>query len=302
MEDNAKAIVSKPIIGRTFWDFATELTRRLGIPILLGLLAFAGVVFGFYSFYKYKQAANLAAMQYISATRELGEMTKTIITNMTESFDALEAAKAETARAQRGLDEALKRQQQAEKARSDAEEKQRDAEVQLAELQRRSKLAVAVYDFLNEDLLATVDPSKTGQRDITVRQALYAAARRIDDKFMGEPLIESAIRATIGITFFNLGEYALAEPQLQNALRIRRSVLGDEHPDTLSFDEQLGRPIEPARPIRRGRAVALGRAECSAARAWGSSRGHFELKEEFGGTVSKPRPVRRCGAAVRRST
>ena len=93
---------------------------------------------------------------------------------------------------------------------------------------REARIAVAVNDFLNDDLLAAVAPSvRAGRgRDVSMREVLDAAARRIDEaskpggRFAGLPLVEASIRATIGNTYEQLADYTAAETHLDRALAI----------------------------------------------------------------------------------
>src|SRR5207245_2708863 len=70
-----------------------------------------------------------------------------------------------------------------------------------AEAQHQERIARAVNDFLNNDLLASIDPSRTPDRDITMRAVLQAASQRIAKGFVGEPLVAASVRHTIGRTF-----------------------------------------------------------------------------------------------------
>jgi predicted Ser/Thr protein kinase len=91
---------------------------------------------------------------------------------------------------------------------------------------RQTAIAAAVNGFLNDDLLAAVAPSARPGRgkDVTMREALDAAAERMDQaskdggRFAAEPLVEASIRTTLGATYRDLGVYAAAEPHLQRAL------------------------------------------------------------------------------------
>jgi serine/threonine protein kinase/Flp pilus assembly protein TadD len=97
-------------------------------------------------------------------------------------------------------------------------------------------VAQAVNDFLNYDLLAAVAPSdKKGKgKDVPMREVLAAAADNIDaasrpeGRFGDTPLVEAAIRRTLGETYRLLGHYDAAEPQLVRALEIRESLPGDD--------------------------------------------------------------------------
>ncbi len=102
--------------------------------------------------------------------------------------------------------------------------------------------ARAINEFFNNDLLAAVAPSSNrgAGRDVLMREVLDAAGERMEDaaraggRFEGQPLVEASIRATLGRTYYELGEYPSAEPHLLRALELREGTLGGEHPDTLS--------------------------------------------------------------------
>ncbi len=93
--------------------------------------------------------------------------------------------------------------------------------------------AEAVADFLRNDLLASVNPTRGKGRDVTVRSFLDTASENLNGKFEDEPLVEASIRDTIGWTYRMLGELKAAEPHLERALQIRKKYLGAEHLDTL---------------------------------------------------------------------
>ncbi len=109
-------------------------------------------------------------------------------------------------------------------------------------------VAQAVNDFLNQDLLAAVAPSqKKGKgRDILMREVLDAAADNIeaasrpDGRFGDTPLVEAAIRRTLGDTYQRLGQYDDAEPQLAKALEIGEELFADDDPALASASYDLG--------------------------------------------------------------
>jgi tetratricopeptide (TPR) repeat protein len=104
----------------------------------------------------------------------------------------------------------------------------------------QSATAKAINDFLQNDLLAQASataqarPGTKPDPDIKVRTALDRAAARITGRFDKQPLVEASIRQTIGDTYKDLGLYPDAERQMDRVLELRRRVLGEEHPDTLS--------------------------------------------------------------------
>jgi serine/threonine protein kinase len=107
--------------------------------------------------------------------------------------------------------------------------------------------AQAVNEFLQNDLLeqasprAQSAPATKPDLNLTVRTALDRASARISGKFNRQPLVEAAIRQTIGETYLDLGLFAEAQRQLERALDLRRRVLGEDNTSTLSTVESMGR-------------------------------------------------------------
>jgi serine/threonine protein kinase len=101
-------------------------------------------------------------------------------------------------------------------------------------------IARSISDFLQDDLLRQVknhvrtDDKLTPDRALTVKEALDRAAARIGPRFQDQPLVEAAIRLTIGRAYRSLGEERLALPHLERAADLRKAHLGPDHPDTLS--------------------------------------------------------------------
>ncbi len=118
---------------------------------------------------------------------------------------------------------------------------ERLAEQRLVDAERQASIAEAVNAFLNDDLLASVDPSRTPDREITMREVLDAASERIAGEFVGEPLVEASIRATIGRTYLTLGDLEAAQPHLTAAEAIHAKRLGDDDVVTLRTRTQLGK-------------------------------------------------------------
>ena len=130
-----------------------------------------------------------------------------------------------------GLVSATRAAADAEEARAAEAQQRREAETQAA-------IAQAVNDFLNDDLLAAAAPQEQGP-DVTMREILEAASKKIEGRFRDEPLVEASIRATLGSTYWRLGDYEAAEPYLAEALDLRRRELGEERPLVLTSMNNL---------------------------------------------------------------
>ncbi|MFN0126191.1 MAG: tetratricopeptide repeat protein [Verrucomicrobiales bacterium] len=96
--------------------------------------------------------------------------------------------------------------------------------------------AEAVLTFLRDEILAAGRPD--GQagglgKNVTLRQAIEVAESQIAKAFENRPLVEAAIRKTLGESYRHLGEPASAIRQLERALELRRQELGLENEHTL---------------------------------------------------------------------
>jgi tetratricopeptide (TPR) repeat protein/tRNA A-37 threonylcarbamoyl transferase component Bud32 len=107
-----------------------------------------------------------------------------------------------------------------------------------AELQAR--IAQAVNQFLNDDLLSAASPKEEGE-DVSVREVLDIAAGEIVDRFQDDPLVEAAIRETLGNTYIELGEWRLAEPHALRALTLRRRFLPADSRELMQSMDLLGK-------------------------------------------------------------
>jgi serine/threonine protein kinase len=139
------------------------------------------------------------------------------------TWQAVRATVAESAATQR-RDEAVKQRQRADE---------------------EAAIAKAVSEFLQTDLLAPADPYRHAGsgRDLTLRMALDRAADRVGGRFEKQPLVEAALRQTIGQAYHSLGEYEKAQQHLERAMGIRRRELGQDHLDTLTAMYNLARVL-----------------------------------------------------------
>jgi len=105
--------------------------------------------------------------------------------------------------------------------------------------------AKAVTEFLQNDVLAQASPNTTGPAsapdpELRVRTALDRASARIGARFEKQPLVEAAIRQTIGEAYLDLGIYAEAQRHFERVLALRRRALGEKDPATLEALNDLG--------------------------------------------------------------
>lgn len=101
---------------------------------------------------------------------------------------------------------------------------------------RQSELEASKVAAINEFLvgmLNSVQPLRRG-KDVMMSEILDEAAASIDESFADQPLIEAELRTTIGDTYRTIGLFDAAELHLSRALAIRRRLLGEEDPHTLT--------------------------------------------------------------------
>ena len=144
----------------------------------------------------------------------------------------------------------------AHEAEALAQQRLHETEDALGEAQRQSRITAAVNSFFNDDLLAAANPENNpGEADITVRQALDAAASSIEGRFKDEPVTEAAIRYTIAETYFSLGRYEDAIPHARRAFELRKANLpeGDraiaDAEDSLAVSLHFKGDLDEAEPI-----------------------------------------------------
>ena len=139
-----------------------------------------------------------------------------------------------------------------------------DAKTAAANAEREAAIARAVNDFLNEDLLSAVDPTRTDNREITMREVLDVAAEKVGDRFAEQPMVEVSIRSTLAQTYLRLGLTKNAEPHRRRAVELMTAHLGEDDPETIlavsnlttnlmeqsRFDEAIGLIAENLEQMR----------------------------------------------------
>jgi eukaryotic-like serine/threonine-protein kinase len=103
--------------------------------------------------------------------------------------------------------------------------------------EKQTRKAERINQFL-QDMLASARPSEKG-RDVTVREVLDDAARQVERGLAAEPEVLASVHGTLGSTYMALGLFPEAETQLRRALELRRSALGESHPDVASSMDDL---------------------------------------------------------------
>ena len=101
-------------------------------------------------------------------------------------------------------------------------------------------IAQAVNDFVNDDLLGRADPAQRAEPETSrCGKCSTRPPRRLRQRFADQPLVEAAIRYTIGTAYNSLGEYDDAARHLQRARQIRREQSGEDHVATINAELSL---------------------------------------------------------------
>jgi eukaryotic-like serine/threonine-protein kinase len=171
-----------------------------------------------------RDQANLSRDQALQAERQA-------------TADRNKAVAAE-AEARQARDKAV-----AEKQRADTETA---AEKALNEFLGKDLLGMANPMAQSSTNLATAPPTgQGGTRDaaptanLTVKEALDRASKKIEGRFPNQPLVEASIRESLAQTYLGLGVLVEAYAQQQQAVDLRTRVQGKLHLDTLTARSQL---------------------------------------------------------------
>jgi tetratricopeptide (TPR) repeat protein/tRNA A-37 threonylcarbamoyl transferase component Bud32 len=109
----------------------------------------------------------------------------------------------------------------------------------LAAEQAEAAAKQEVIDTL-ERWFTAPDPTEGEAKDITVRAVVDKAAVSIGEDLAGQPRTEAAVRRIIGRTYFNLGLWQEAEPQLRRAMVLAEQVEGPDGEMKLFAQTTLG--------------------------------------------------------------
>ena len=178
-------------------------------------------------------ATVLAAFLFINAAKNRAELLAEAKGRLADENAAL---------AQREKDS----RQQLQSALAGEATQRRLAEARMVETEkakdeqdRAARDARAVSDFLVVDMLGAVSPERNHGRQVTVREMLDRATRRVGSSFSQQPETEGAVREAIGRAYHSLGVYGEAHKQLVAALDLRRRTLGVDHLSTLKTEINL---------------------------------------------------------------
>jgi tetratricopeptide (TPR) repeat protein len=104
---------------------------------------------------------------------------------------------------------------------------------------RERDRATRVTDFMT-NMFKVPDPSEARGTSVTAREILDKASKGMGKSLSEDPEIQAQMMQVMVVTYQNLGLFDRAHELAQQALDIRRKVLGPDDPETLRSMTQLG--------------------------------------------------------------
>jgi len=89
------------------------------------------------------------------------------------------------------------------------------------------------------DLFRVSDPSAARGRDVSARELLDKSVVELRGRFADQPRVLAELQLTMGDVYHNLGLLEQARPLVEEAVALRREVLGDAAPETLVAIKRL---------------------------------------------------------------
>jgi eukaryotic-like serine/threonine-protein kinase len=114
---------------------------------------------------------------------------------------------------------------------------------QLRRITRERDRANRITEFMT-NMFKVTNPSEARGKTVTAREILDKASQEIDAGLAKDPDLQAQMMDVMGQVYDNLGLYSRAQTLLQQAVDIRRRVLGPENLDTLRSMSNLSRTLD----------------------------------------------------------
>ena len=249
--DDEPVLASPPSAGYRL----RKLVRRNRAVVLTGaliasalILGVIGTTAGLVRALKEKERADLAVIEEAKSKAEAEQRAKEL--EQVTAFQGMLLERVSPLRLGHQLRDTLLHELRETLSRSESDAAEVERQIQAIE----SRLSSANFTNVALESLQTsvIDP----------------AINAIEEDFEGQPVMQARLLSSSGETLRKLGMLAAAAKPTQRALDLRRSELGDEHPETLSSMTRLGwlyysqgelQKVEPLfRKSLEGRRKALG--------------------------------------------
>jgi len=124
-----------------------------------------------------------------------------------------------------------------------------------AKAERQAYIAAMVNRFLNQDVLAAANPMRGGHAGISVKEALDAAAPKIDARFSGLPEVAATLHRTLGDAYYQLSDFPIAIEQFTSSAEQFAAAEGESSADAVGSRALLAQAL--VRADRIDEAAAL---------------------------------------------
>ncbi|HTB15590.1 MAG TPA: tetratricopeptide repeat protein [Bryobacteraceae bacterium] len=102
-----------------------------------------------------------------------------------------------------------------------------------------AQVSQRVTEFLT-GLFRMSDPNPAESNTVTAREILDKGSEKIARELNNQPVVQAKLMDTMGMVYCSLGLFDRATPLVENALSIRRSVLGAENPEVAESLDHSG--------------------------------------------------------------
>ncbi len=243
-DDLRRYLTNQPILARppsTRYQISKMVSRHKALVALVGLLFLVVTISAVVGWTLYRSADRQARMAEAAVQKRKHAQTEA------EHARASEEKQRELAEQRARQLVTVTQFQQSMLGQIDAEKMGREIIDELREgirtgLEEKEHLSptrirsdLAAFDRLVGDVNATDLALAMLDKNVLAR-----AAETIHEEFSAQPLVRATLQQTIATTYGEIGLYERALPLQVAALKTRRRVLGDEHPDTLSSVSKMG--------------------------------------------------------------
>ncbi len=105
------------------------------------------------------------------------------------------------------------------------------------------------------DMFEHADPEQSRGNEVTVRELLDTASKRLDSDLQEQPATKSRLLATLGTVYGRLGIYADAKESLRDALALRRASLRADYPQIADAERRLAEVLVDSEDLREAEAL-----------------------------------------------
>jgi hypothetical protein len=112
--------------------------------------------------------------------------------------------------------------------------------VRLAQIAKSNAVITSIFDGIN------IRKIKEGSEPLeaVLAKRLVKAAEQLEGESVGDPLMVASLQNKLGLTLLSLGFSNEAIPLFQKARDAHASILGSNHPDTLSSMADLAAELD----------------------------------------------------------